>query len=340
MKILKALQNEDLDSIPFWYMRQAGRYLPEYLEIKGNKNFIEISRDVEIATEISLQPYKRFQMDGIIMFADILTPFYSIPVPLEFSEKQGPVLHFDVFSKEDRKKILDFNPEELVFIREIIRNLLNFIKKTNNEVTLIGFAGAPFTLLSYLVERTTSRKFDQTKEFIYIFQDIYKELMESLTDLTIKYLKYQIDSGVQIIQIFDSWGGILSREHFKKFNFIYLKKIISEIKKYIPVILFIGNNSHLIDILVDLEPSCISLDWRADNIDEIPEKIGIQGNLDPHVLLGKSSFVKEETLRVLDKFSKRKNYIFNLGHGILPRTPLHNVEIMVRTIKEYRKLNN
>ncbi len=339
MRLLNALLNQEVDRIPFWYMRQAGRYLPEYNQVKGNLDFLELSTHPQKAIEISIQPYKRFQMDGIIMFADILTPLHGVGIPIHFKENIGPIINFDIHNKTYHKKIIEFDPEKQVpYIKEIIEGIRNFIDNTDKNITLIGFAGAPFTLLSYLIEGKTSKKFEKTKEFMFYFEKEFHELMQILSQLTISYLKYQINAGVNTIQLFDSWGGILSLEHYEEFCYPYMKAIIQEIKSKIPIILFVGNNSHLIPLLVKLEPNCISLDWRTNDISLIPEHIAIQGNLDPLVLYGHPERVKKETLKILNSFSIRKNYIFNLGHGIYPNTPLYNVETMVQTIKQY-KLN-
>lgn len=337
MRLLNAiLNNNNIDRIPFWYMRQAGRYLPEYNQVKGNLNFLELSTHIEKAIEISIQPYKRFQMDGIIIFADILTPLHGAGIPLSFIENTGPVIEYEINNIEHNKKIKDFIPEKQIpYIKDIIHGIKDFIHNTDKNISLIGFAGAPFTLLSYLVEGKTSKKFEKTKEFLFYFEKQFHELMESLTTLTITYLNYQIKAGVDIIQIFDSWGGILSLEHYKEFCYPYMEKILQELKSKIPIILFVGNNSHLLPLLIKLEPNCISLDWRANDISIIPDHIAIQGNLDPLILYGTPERVKKETLHVLNRFSIRRNYVFNLGHGIYPNTPLYNVEVMVQTIKQY-----
>lgn len=336
MRLLNALLNKNVDRIPFWYMRQAGRYLPEYNQVKGNLDFLELSTNPQKAIEISIQPYKRFQMDGIIMFADILTPLHGAGIPIHFKDNIGPVIDHDIHNINHNNKLKEFNPQKQIpYIKEIIQGIRNFILNTDKNITLIGFAGAPFTLLSYLIEGKTSKKFEKTKEFMFYFEKDFHELMQLLTDITISYLNYQIEAGVNTIQLFDSWGGILSSEHYEEFCYPYMKKIIQELKSKTPVILFVGNNSHLIPLLVKLEPNCISLDWRTNDISMIPQHIAIQGNMDPLILYGNPERVKKETLKVLQRFSTRKNYIFNLGHGIYPSTPLHNVEIMVETIKQY-----
>lgn len=337
MKLVKALKGEFLESIPFWFMRQAGRYLPEYNQTKGKKNFLEIIQDVDLATHISIQPYLRFRTDGIIIFADILTPYIALKIPISF-EDNGPNIKFNIYSEKDKEKLLTFNPEEsLVYLKNIIKNIKNFIDKENQNISLIGFAGAPFTMLSYLIENGINKKLEKTKEFLFNFEEASHNYMEILAKITIEYLKFQILNGVDLVQIFDSWGGILSPSHYKEFCFPYIKRIVEEIKKLVPVIVFIGNNSHLLELLIELKPSCISLDWRIDTIEKIPEEIGIQGNLDPVILLGKEERVRREVQEILDRFSKRRRFIFNLGHGILPNTPLHNVYAMIETIKKYKR---
>lgn len=337
MKLVKALKNELLETVPFWFMRQAGRYLPEYNRSKGQKSFIQIIQDVHLATEISIQPYKRFKTDGIILFSDILTPYLAVDLPLNFDET-GPKIQFDINSYQDIKKLKEFRPQEQIpFISKIIKNIKQFLQSEKTEASLIGFAGAPFTMLCYLVEGGNFKKFDMTKEFLFSFEDQALEVLEILTTITVEYLKFQIHSGVELVQIFDSWGGILSHKHYQEFSFPFIKKIVDEIKSIVPVIIFVGNGSHLLDLLVQMEADCISLDWRVCSISMIPKRIGIQGNLDPLVLLGKTKRVKEEVLEILQTFSSRKNFIFNLGHGILPNTPLHNVEEMVETIKNFKR---
>ncbi len=338
MKILlEVLNNKKVQKIPFWYMRQAGRYLPEYIQTKGNLDFLELSLNIEKAIEISIQPYIRFKMDGIILFADILTPLHGIGIPIQFKENIGPIIHFDIFNKNDINKLKNLYPEKQVYhIKQIIKGIKEFIdQNTNKEASLIGFSGAPFTLLSYLVEKKTSRKFEKTKEFLFNFEDFYREIMEYLTKITIQYLEYQVEAGAEVVQIFDSWGGILSYHHYEEFCFPYMKKIVSHLKQKVPVIVFVGNNSHLIPLLVKMEPTCISLDWRVFDISNIPENIAIQGNMDPLVLYGSKERVQKETLFVLNTFSVRNNFIFNLGHGIYPDTPLHNVQTMVDIIRNY-----
>ncbi|MFN3605111.1 MAG: uroporphyrinogen decarboxylase [Leptonema sp. (in: bacteria)] len=337
MKLVKTLRNGYEESIPFWFMRQAGRYLPEYNRSKGHKSFIETILDVDLATTISLQPYIRYRTDGIIVFADILTPYLAIDIPLSFKES-GPKLEFDIFSRQDIKKLYNFEPNlQLEYLRKIIQNLREFIQKENSESSLIGFAGAPFTMLSYLIEKGNSRKLDNTKEFLFNFEAQALEILEILTNLTVEYLKFQIHSGVELVQLFDSWGGILSSKHYREFCFPFLKQIIDAIKPLVPIIIFVGNNTHLIDQLVELEPDAISLDWRVNDISKIPSKIGIQGNLDPAILLGSTERVQREVWELLNTFSVRKNFIFNLGHGILPSTPIHNVNKMVDTIKRFKR---
>ncbi|MCS7205828.1 MAG: uroporphyrinogen decarboxylase [Leptospiraceae bacterium] len=337
MRILKALQKQPLDRVPYWFMRQAGRYLPEYHQVKGSENFLSLTKNIEKSIEISLQPHKRFDVDGVIIFADILTPLEALGISIEFRETIGPVVQFDIFHPEQRQKLKQFDPEnQVAFIKKVIQGIKNYRDSRSPETGIIGFAGAPFTLLSYLIERKTSKQFENTKEFMFNFEDLYHEVMMDLTSITISYLNHQIDSGVDVVQLFDSWGGYLTFDQYHEFVFPYMKKIIDEIKRKIPVILFVGNHAHLTSLLVELKPSCLSLDWRIERFDDIPDDIAIQGNMDPLILLGKQGRVTHETTKILERFARRKNFIFNLGHGMNPHTPLHNVEAMIETIRNFR----
>lgn len=342
-RILKAFDKEDTEKVPFWYMRQAGRYLPEYNEIRRGRTFLELSKNPELATEVTLQPHLRYGMDGIIMFADILTPINGAGIPLHFDEGVGPVLEQTITSEKELHHLDSFDPERNIpYIGEILGRIRSYISGLQTDIPgLLGFAGAPFTLASYLIEGGTTRRFEKTKASVYGNSPFFHKLSERLAEITSQYLIYQIDNGAEIVQIFDSWGGILSKDDYHEYSAPYTASIIQNVRRERPdarIILFVGNGAHLLQPMVDQNPDAISLDWRVDPslaLQVIPESIVIQGNLDPLILYGNPDIVRKKTAGILDVFSSRSGYIFNLGHGIHPKTPLESVQAMIETVRKY-----
>ena len=341
--MVRALKCESVPETPFWYMRQAGRYLPEYHEVRNQYSFMDLCRAVDSAVQVSIQPFERFGMDGIIMFSDILTPLSGAGIELHFEEKKGPIIDTVIENKDDISKLREFDPlRDTGFVKEILGKLSAYIAKQphSNQPALLGFAGAPFTLASYLMEGGTSKQYEKVRTAIFGAPDFYHALAERLTEITIDYLKMQVDAGADAVQIFDSWGGILAKEDYKEFAAPYTSRIIAALKKYSakPVILFVGNAAHLLPEMCEQSPSAVSLDWRVDPAlarEVIPAHIAIQGNMDPLVLYGSPENVKKKTRRVLEAFEGRPGHIFNLGHGIHPKSPLACVEAMVQTVQEW-----
>jgi len=335
--LIQALSGQKTERIPFWYMRQAGRYLPEYNQIRSQMTFMELTRNVSAAVEVSKQPFFRFGMDGLIMFSDILTPLSGAGIPLHFEEKRGPVLEKVIRKSEDLGALHDFEASrDTPYVGEILQKLREFCDAEGPA--LIGFAGAPFTLASYLIEGGSTRSFDQCKRILFSDPVLYESLANRLTEISANYLSMQIDAGAEVIQLFDSWGGVLSLEHYQVFAAPYNRSIIARLKEkhpHTPIILFVGNASHLTSELIAAGADALSLDWRVPDLEiqRIPASLSIQGNLDPLVLYGSGTTVEHETRRTLQKFRNRAGYVFNLGHGIHPATPIENVETMVRTIR-------
>lgn len=337
--LIQALRGSATGRIPVWYMRQAGRYLPEYNEIRRGRTFLELANTPDLAFEVSIQPHKRFSVDGIILFADILTPIAGAGIPLVFEEQKGPVLNVTQDLEKEISLTQSFDPSKTWFTAETIRRLRSYIDALPeaSRPGLLGFAGAPFTLASYLIEGRTSKKFEKTKAMVFGDPERFHRLSDALTGMTIHYLKMQIDAGVDAVQIFDSWGGILSAFDYEEFSARYIKRIIEAIQPLgRPVIAFVGNSHHLLSEIVKMNPTAVSLDWRTPAADArkiIPASMGIQGNLDPLVLYGKPETVRAHTKRVLDGFKNRPGYVFNLGHGIHPATPIPCVEAMLETVR-------
>jgi uroporphyrinogen decarboxylase len=338
--LVQALRGQKTSRIPFWYMRQAGRYLPEYNEIRLGRTFVEVMESPDLSVEISLQPYRRFHMDGVIMFSDILTPLRGAGIPLHFEDKKGPVLGRTIHYESELSMFSDFQPEKgCGYVVEILQRLRAELAKETSPPGLLGFAGAPFTLASYLIEGGSTSKFEKTKGVLFSRPEFFARMSEALTELTIRYLTMQVNAGAQAVQIFDSWGGVLARHHYQEFSVPYTSRIIQAVQKLgVPVILFTGNSAHLLDDLISQKPDCISLDWRItpEEASRIPASIALQGNMDPLVLYGSKERTITEVRRVLSAFGSRKGYVFNLGHGIHPQSSLENVDAMLQEVRMFQ----
>lgn len=338
--LLETLDGKESREVPIWYMRQAGRYLPEYNEIRRTTDFVGFCKNPELATTASMQPYKRFGMDAVIFFSDILTPFFDLGV--RFEEKVGPILSFG--EKELSK--YTFSPEKITpYVGEILSNLRREINGLANtprgKPALIGFCGAPFTLASYIIEGKSTRSFEKTKAFLYENPKGYETLAKQVEEICLDYLLFQFESGADVIQIFDSWGGMLSVEDYQRFAAPYTSRMIEALnKKHKRTILFVGNNAHLLPELAAQNSTAISLDWRVryDDVERhVPLITTVQGNLDPLLLYGTPEETAWQTRAILDRYANRPRYIFNLGHGIHPASKMDCVESMVTTVKNYRR---
>lgn len=338
--LIQALRGQRPERVPVWFMRQAGRYLPEYHEIRRNYAFMDLCRDIDAAFEITLQPYHRFGTDGIIMFQDILTPLWASGTELHFEEGRGPVITSKFEQLSDLDRLSNFDSSATAFVADLLGRLRAFATSRPDRPAVLGFAGAPFTLASYLLEGGSTKTFSKTKETIFGNGNLYHEMADRLAAMTVTYLRQQIAAGADAVQIFDSWGGILSREHYFEFARPYTERVISELRKEsdVPVILFVGNGSHLVRSMADQAPAALALDWRVvpDEV-SVPAELAVQGNLDPLVLYGAESRVRAEVRRTLETWADHPGgYVFNLGHGIHPQTPIANVETMLAVVRSYR----
>ncbi len=348
-EMIRALRGETTERVPVWYMRQAGRYLPEYNRVREGKTFLELCANVDAAVEVSLQPLDRFDLDAVIMFSDILTPLSGVGVPLHFAEKQGPVIERTIQSEGDLGMLANYRPEQQnAYVGEILRTLRVELERraatrASGRPALLGFAGAPFTLASYLVEGGTTRTFERLKRMLFGQPDLFARLADRLTEMTIAYLRMQIQAGADAVQLFDSWAGVLAPADYEEFAAPYVRRIREALRgdgtASVPFILFTGTGAHLLREMSALGPDVISLDWRVtrEQADAcIPATIALQGNLDPLVLYGSEGEVRRRTRLVLEGFAGRPGYVFNLGHGIHPQTPINNVHAMLQTVREFR----
>jgi uroporphyrinogen decarboxylase len=320
-------------------MRQAGRYLREYNQVRKNYDFMEMCKNPEAVVEVSLQPIDIIGVDAGIIFSDILVPLEAMGISVTFAKDHGPKLDYKINDIKDIENLKIPVPEkDMKFVGDSIRM---FREKLPEDKPLIGFAGSPWTLASYTIEGGTSRNFNKIKSFMFNKEKEFTLLMEKLTETITKHLIYQIESGSDLVQIFDTWAGSLSPSDYEKYAFPYQKKIISSIKeKYDnPIILYINGCGNILEKMAETGADVLSIDWMTDLAhakSRVGHKVSIQGNMDPCYLYGNKDFVKHKVIETLNKFGNETGYIFNLGHGILPDISVENVKTMVETVKNYK----
>ncbi len=329
--LLRAALGEKVERPPVWMMRQAGRYMKIYRDLREKyPSFRERSENPNLSYEISMQPFRAFKPDGVILFSDILTPLPGMGINFEIIESKGPIIENPIRNLDQIESLQKLNPEEsLDFVGEVLKSLKEDIK---NESTLLGFVGAPWTLAAYVVEGKSSKNYSIIKSMAFKEPILLHKLLEHFANSIGSYLKYQIKSGAQVVQIFDSWAGQLSPVDYDIFAGPYQKKVIDIVKEEYPdtpIILYISGSSGVIERMAKTGIDIVSLDWTVDMEDgcnRLPSEIGIQGNVDPGILFGSGESIKR---RIDETFAKAKGrkYILNLGHGILPGTPEENAEI-------------
>jgi uroporphyrinogen decarboxylase len=327
---LRACGGEAVPRVPVWIMRQAGRYLPEYREIRAKHGFLEVCKTPQLAAEVSLQPFHRLGVDAVIVFSDILIPAEAMGLQLELGDA-GPNLPNPVRSKTDVEKLKIFDPEiEIAFLPEAIRSI---VKSVGPEVPVLGFAGAPWTLACYMVEGKTTEGFATIKRFLYQEPKTFRELLHRIAQATIPYLKAQVAAGATAVQLFDTWCGELTLQDYREYALPAVQKVISGISGTVPVIYYAKAAQHLLSAAARSGANVLSVDWRVD-LGEIRRtlgpKIALQGNVDPAVLLGPPEKIREVTLDTINALGGR-GHILNLGHGILPNTPVENAQLFVET---------
>lgn len=333
--LIEALHCRNKERAPVWLMRQAGRYMPEYRALRSRHSFLEMCHTPELIAEITQQPLRAFGMDAAILFSDILVIPEALKVGLRFEDGAGPIIDRPISSAADVANLPKVNMREaLDYVAQGIKLLLPSL-----NVPLIGFCGAPFTLASYMIEGKTSRDMRKTKQWMLRDPASFHALLDRLADDAITYLEMQIEAGVEAVQIFDSWAGVLGHAQFHEFSLAYLKKIADRIKLKVPVILFCRGASVFAEDLAKVNPSAIGIDWNAQLStvrSKIPSSIALQGNLDPDMLYAPLPKLKKEVTSLLDSMKGDKGFIFNLGHGITPEVPVEAVRELVDTVKAYR----
>jgi len=333
---LMACRRKPTPYTPIWLMRQAGRYMKEYRNLRKKYSFLEMCKNPELAAEVTLQPLQKLNVDAAIIFSDILIPLEPMGVGFEFAKGEGPVFHRPIREKKDVEQLKVIEPEEdTPFLMEAIQIVR---RELEGKIPLIGFSGAPFTLASYIIEGGHSKNYVLAKSMMYQDRVTWDKLMEKLSEVLIRYLNAQIRAGVQAVQVFDSWVGCLSQADYKEFVLPYSKKILNRLDKSVPAIHFGTSTSTLLRWRKGAGGDVIGVDWR-DDLGEAWKRIGydvgVQGNLDPVVLFGSIDLIKKEVKRILRQAEGRPGHIFNLGHGILPNTPVDNVIALVDMVHEY-----
>lgn len=324
---VKACRGEKTAFTPIWYMRQAGRCIPAYKKIREKYDVLTISKTPELAAQVSLQPVEIFHVDAAILFADIMIPLISMGISLELVDSVGPIIHTPMHGPNDVSKLHENDPEQdFAYLRETIGIIKQQLPKGK---AVIGFCGAPFTLASYLIEGKPTREFIHTKKFMYEHPKAWHTLMEKLTSAMILYLQEQIKAGIDAYQIFDSWVGFLNKQDYIEYVQAYSERIFAQLKQTgIPSIHFGTNTSHFLHAFASVPCDVVSIDWRIP-LREAWQEIGlhkaIQGNLDPVILMSTLPVIRRKVDDIFRSLPKRDGFIFNLGHGILPQTPLKHL---------------
>jgi uroporphyrinogen decarboxylase len=333
--LLKALKGEQVNRPPVWMMRQAGRYLPDYIKLRNQYDFFTRVQTPELACAITLQPVDQVGVDAAILFSDILVVPQAMGLEVQLIESKGPFLPKTIANQSDLDGLQVKDAEHnLNYVYDALRMIK---KELNNRVPLIGFAGAPFTLLCYMVEGKGSKSFDKAKQFCFSEPKLAHQLLQKITDVTIEYLKLQVTAGADLVQVFDSWSGMLSPSDFKKYAEPYLLQIADALHSHAPVILFPKGSWYALKDLADSKASGLGLDWCVTPKmarEMTSNKITLQGNYDPTKLLQPISQIKADVKAMIDEFGAQR-YIANLGHGILPNIPVENAKAFVEAVKEY-----
>jgi uroporphyrinogen decarboxylase len=333
---MRACRREPVPYTPIWLMRQAGRYMAEYRAVRAKTTFLELCKTPSLAAEVTVTAAERLGVDAAIIFADILLILEPMGADLEFAHGEGPVIHNPVREARDVDRLRQLEDvSALDFVNEAIRQTRRALKP---DIPLIGFSGAPFTLASYLTEGGGSKNYVHTKRLMYNDRGAWHAMMELIASGLVKYLNAQIDAGAQAVQLFDSWVGCLSPDDYREFVLPHTRAVIQNVKPGVPVLHFGTGTAALLELMREAGGDVIGLDWRV-RLDEGWKRVGhdvaVMGNLDPVALFAEREVLLAQAKRVLDQAERRPGHIFNLGHGILPETPVENVIALVEMVHGY-----
>jgi len=332
--LLRACRLEPVERTPVWLMRQAGRYLPEYRAIRDRVGFMELCKTPRLAAEVMIATVQRLGVDAAIIFSDLLPILEPMGLDLEFAQGEGPVIHNPIRTAADVDRVRELDDVDRVgFVMDVVRATRAGL---DASIPVIGFAGAPFTLAGYCIEGGTSKAWLQTKSLMYTHEAAWHDLMARIARAVSRYLVAQIDAGAQVVQVFDSWVGCLSPDDYRRYVLPHSRQALAAAATRVPTIHFATGNPALLPLLREAGGSVIGIDWRID-LDVGWAAVGhdraVQGNLDPAILLADRDTVRRRTREVLDRAGGRPGHIFNLGHGILPQTPVENVLELVAAVK-------
>ncbi|HBE20294.1 MAG TPA: uroporphyrinogen decarboxylase [Cyanobacteria bacterium UBA11149] len=339
--LLRVARGEIVDRPPVWMMRQAGRYMKAYRDLRDKyPSFRDRSEIPEIAIEISLQPWRAFQPDGVILFSDILTPLPGIGIPFDIIESKGPIINPAIRTQAQIDAIHPLELDKLTFVGEILQTLR---REVGNESTVLGFVGAPWTLAAYAIEGKSSKNYSIIKGMAFSQPAMLHQLLGKIADAIALYVRYQIDNGAQVVQMFDSWAGQLTPQDYDTFALPYQQRVVEQVKAThpdTPMILYISGSAGVLERMGKSGVDIVSVDWTVDMAEaraRLGPQMKVQGNMDPGALFGSQEFIRD---RILDTIKKAGNrgHIFNLGHGVLPETPEDNVRFFFETAKQADKL--
>lgn len=334
-RLLKAARREPTDTTPVWIMRQAGRYLPEYMAVRSKVTFIELCKSPELAAEVTLTAQRVLGVDAAILFADLLPILEPMGIDLEYAKGEGPVIHNPIRTAAEVDR---FHELETVDSLQYVFDAVKLIRRDlPADIPLLGFAGAPFTLASYVIEGGGSRNYVDTKRLMYCDEGAWRTLMERLVRSLIRYINAQVAAGCQAIQIFDSWAGCLSPADYRRYVLPYTRQLVAGIDPAAPVINFLTGNPALLPLLRETGGQVIGLDWRVDLAEAwqtVGYDVGVQGNLDPVSLMADLPTLRSRAAEIIAKAAGRPGHIFNLGHGVFPEVPHESVKALVEMVHE------
>ncbi|PIQ26028.1 uroporphyrinogen decarboxylase [bacterium (Candidatus Blackallbacteria) CG17_big_fil_post_rev_8_21_14_2_50_48_46] len=337
--ILRAARKQSVPRPPVWLMRQAGRYMPEFRAVRAQVDFLTLCDTAERVVEVSMQPVEQLGVDGAIIFSDLLIPARDMGCDLEYVKGEGPVIHNPIRNEADLRALKTPDPSEA---SPALGQAIAMLKReVEPKIPVLGFTGAPWTTAAYMIEGGGSRNYIEIKTMMYQAPELFQRLLEHISGVLISYLSYQVKAGARLVQIFDSWAGTLNQADYRRYALPATQQVIQGFKQLhpeVPLILYVGNSGHFLEATAESGADVLSLDWRVDLNDaaeRVGEKVAFQGNLDPVRLFSTAEDVEAQTRALIGGFAWKTGHIFNLGHGILPGTPVENVKRLVDTVKSY-----
>lgn len=341
-RIIRALLRQPMDRRPLWMMRQAGRYLPEYRELRKRvPDFMAFCKTPDLACEVTLQPLERFALDAAIVFSDILTIPDAMDVDLEFVSGKGPIIRNPVRSMKDVENLRPVEVEsDLGYVMETMRLIY---REIGDKLPVIGFAGSPWTVATYMVEGQSTKTFSVIRRMVYEAPEVMHALLRQLAKTTAEYLNAQIAAGARVVMVFDTWGGVLANHEYPEFSLSYMQDIASQLTREvngekIPVVFFTKNASPWLEMIAESDCDAMGIDSTIEMSEakrRVGDRVALQGNLDPFLLFGKKNKIQQAVIDILDGFGDGPGLVFNLGHGIDKQTPIENVQLMVEAVHQY-----